>query len=109
MHWLYMIGAIAFEVAGTTCMKLAAGFTRPIPSVLIFVFYAVSFTLLTLALKRLDVSVVYPLWSGIGTVTIAIIGVWWFGESLSWLKVASIGLILLGVVGLSIGRTQTGG
>ncbi len=109
MHWVYMIGAIAFEVAGTTCMKLAAGFTRPVPSVLIFVFYAVSFTLLTLALKRLDVSVVYPLWSGIGTVAIAIIGVWWFGEDLTWLKVASIALILLGVVGLSIGRADSTG
>lgn len=109
MHWLYMIGAIGFEVAGTTCMKLAEGFTRPLPSVLIFVFYAVSFTLLTLALKRLDVSVVYPLWSGVGTVAIAMIGVAWFGESLSWLKVASIALIILGVVGLSIGRAESGG
>lgn len=44
MHWVYMIGAIAFEVAGTVSMKLAAGFTKPVPSVLIFVFYAVSFT-----------------------------------------------------------------
>lgn len=109
MHWVLLIGAIGFEVAGTTCMKLAQGFTRPLPSVLIFVFYAVSFTLLTLALKRLDVSVVYPLWSGIGTVAIALIGVAWFGESLSWLKVASIALIVLGVVGLSLGRAETGG
>ncbi|MGC2854584.1 DMT family transporter [Novispirillum sp. DQ9] len=109
MHWLFMIGAIGFEVAGTTCMKLAEGFTRPLPSVLIFVFYAISFTLLTLALKRLDVSVVYPLWSGVGTVAIAVIGVAWFGESLSWLKVASIALIILGVVGLSIGRAESGG
>lgn len=107
MHWILLIGAIGFEVAGTTCMKLAQGFTKPLPSVLIFVFYAVSFTLLTLALKRLDVSVVYPLWSGIGTVAIAMIGVAWFGESLSWLKVASIALIVLGVIGLSIGRVET--
>lgn len=54
-------------------------------------------------------SVVYPLWSGIGTVSIAIIGVWWFGEDLTWLKVASIALILLGVVGLSIGRADSAG
>lgn len=107
MHWLYMIGAIAFEIAGTTSMKLAEGFTRPLPSVLIFVFYAISFALLTLALKKLDVSVVYPLWSGIGTVAIAIIGVWYFGESLTWIKTASIGLIVLGVVGLTIGPTAS--
>lgn len=109
MQWVLLLGAIGFEVAGTTCMKLAQGFTRPLPSVLIFVFYGVSFTLLTLALKRLDVSVVYPLWSGVGTVAIALIGVAWFGESLTWLKVASIALIVAGVVGLSIGRVETGG
>lgn len=107
MHWLYIIGAIAFEIAGTTSMKLAEGFTRPLPSVLIFVFYGVSFALLTLALRKLDVSVVYPLWSGIGTVAIAIIGVWYFGEALTWVKTASIGLIVLGVVGLSIGPTAS--
>lgn len=109
MHWLLLAAAILFEVAGTTCMKLAEGFTRPVPSVLIFVFYAVSFGLLTVALKRLDVSVVYPIWSGVGTTIIAVIGVWWFGEELTWLKTASVALVILGVVGLSVGKTATGG
>lgn len=104
MHWLQLIGAILFEVAGTTSMKLSNGFTRFWPSVALFAFYAVSFTLMTLALKRLGVSVVYPIWSGVGTVVIAIIGVYWFNEPLTWLKTISIAFVILGVVGLSIGK-----
>jgi len=109
MAWVYLVAAIAFEVAGTTCMKLAEGFTRLVPSVLIFVFYAISFTFLTLALKRLDVSVAYAVWSGLGTVAIAVIGVAAFGEALTWLKTVSIALVIAGVIGLTVGKTATGG
>ena len=55
-HWLFLSGAILFEVAGTISMKLSDGFTRPIPSVLIFVFYIVSFVALTFALEKIEVS-----------------------------------------------------
>lgn len=106
MHWLYLIGAIGFEVAGTISMKLAEGFTRPVPSVLIFLFYALAFTMLTLALKRLEVSFIYPVWSGVGTLAIALIGWVWFGESMTWLKAASVALIIAGVVGLSVGHPK---
>ncbi len=108
MPWLLLLAAILFEVAGTTSMKLADGFTRPLPSLLIFVFYAVSFVLMTYVLKSIDVSVTYPIWSGIGTLAIALIGMAWFGEQMTWLKAASIGLIVLGVVGLTAGKTATG-
>lgn len=101
--WLMLVGAILFEVAGTTCMKLSEGFTRPLPSVLIFVFYGVAFTLLTLALKKIDVSVAYAVWSAIGTAVIAGIGIVWFEEPLTALKVASLLLIIAGVVGLNLG------
>jgi small multidrug resistance pump len=101
--WLMLVGAILFEVAGTTCMKLSEGFTRPLPSALIFVFYGMAFTLLTLALKKIDVSVAYAVWSAIGTAVIAGIGIVWFEEPLTALKVASLLLIIAGVVGLNIG------
>ena len=58
-YWLCLTGAIVLEVAGTTAMKLSEGFTKPLLSILIFIFYAVAFTLLTLALKRIDISVAY--------------------------------------------------
>ncbi|MBD2102230.1 multidrug efflux SMR transporter [Leptolyngbya sp. FACHB-261] len=103
MSWLYLVLAIVLEVSGTTCMKLSQGFTRFWPSVLIFVFYGLCFSCLTLALKRIDVSVAYAVWSGLGTALIAAIGVLWFREPLTSLKVASVGLIILGVLGLNLG------
>jgi len=102
MHWLFLAGAIIFEVAGTTSMKLSQGFTRVTPSILIFVFYAVSFVSLTFAVKKIDMSVSYAIWSGIGTALIAIIGVYFFKESMTMLKVASIILIIIGVTGLNL-------
>jgi small multidrug resistance pump len=102
MTWIYLVLAILLEVSGTTCMKLSEGFTRLAPSVLLFVFYALSFGMLTLALKKLDVSVAYAVWSGVGTALIAAIGVFWFKEPVTALKLISLGLIILGVIGLNL-------
>jgi small multidrug resistance pump len=103
MQWIYLVLAIVAEVAGTTCMKLSEGFTRALPSTLLFVFYGLSFALLTLALKRLDVSVAYAVWSGVGTALIAVIGLFWFREPMTILKMVSLALIVAGVVGLNLG------
>ena len=102
MTWLYLTLAILLEVSGTTCMKLSEGFTKVVPSTLLFVFYIMSFGMLTMALKRLDVSVAYAVWSGMGTALIATIGVLWFKEPVTALKLISLGLIILGVVGLNL-------
>jgi small multidrug resistance pump len=100
MHWLYLAVAILLEVAGTTSMKLSDGLTRLLPSILIFVFYAISFTALSLALKKIPVSIAYAIWSGAGTALIAAIGIIYFRETLSFIKLAYIGLIVIGVMGL---------
>lgn len=102
MHWFYLAGAILFEVAGTTAMKLSLGFTRLLPSVLIFVFYAISFVALTFAVRKIDMSVSYAIWSGVGTALIALIGVYVFKESMTPLKIASMVLIIIGVIGLNM-------
>ncbi|MBU7582592.1 MAG: multidrug efflux SMR transporter [Nostoc sp. TH1S01] len=99
--WIYLIAAILFEVAGTTSMKLSEGFTRIIPSVLIFVCYGICFSFLTLALKKIEVSIAYSVWSGLGTTVIATIGVIWFRESMSVVKFLSIALIIIGVIGVN--------
>ncbi|MEH1999214.1 MAG: multidrug efflux SMR transporter [Nostoc sp.] len=99
--WIYLIAAILFEVSGTTCMKLSQGFTKIVPSVLIFVFYGLCFSFLTLALKRLEVSVAYSVWAGLGTILIAIIGIIWFRESATFIKLMSIALIIMGVIGIN--------
>jgi len=104
--WLYLTGAILLEVAGTSCMKLSEGFSRLIPSVLIFIFYALSFVGLTIALKKIDVGIAYAVWAGIGTALIAVIGVLYFEETLTLVKALSILLIILGVVGLNLGGVK---
>lgn len=101
IYWLSLGGAILLEVAGTTSMKLSYGFTRPLPSVLLFVFYAMSFALMTIAIKKIDMSISYAIWSGVGTALIAVIGIGWFKEPLTALKIVSIVLIVAGVLGLN--------
>jgi small multidrug resistance pump len=89
-------------VAGTTSIKLSEGFTRVLPSVAIFVFYGLSLGMLTLALKQIDLSFAYAVWSGVGMALIATVGILWFSEPMGALKVVSLGLIALGVVGLHL-------
>jgi small multidrug resistance pump len=103
IYWLALSGAIVLEVAGTTSMKLSQGFSRPLPSVLLFGFYGMSFTLMTFAVKKIDMSVSYAIWSGVGTSLIALIGFGWFKEPMTTLKIVSIVLIVAGVLGLNAG------
>jgi small multidrug resistance pump len=98
--WTLLAIAITFEVMGTTCMKLSHGFTRPVPSVAMFVFYALAFTCNTMAIKTIDLSISYAVWSGVGTIATACIGIFFFKEAATALKMVSISLILAGVFGL---------
>lgn len=100
--WIFLILAILFEVAGTTSMKLSEGFSRLIPSILLFVFYAASFVAVTFALEKIDISVAYAVWSGVGTALITIVGILFFRETVTVLKIVSIILIIIGVVGLNL-------
>ena len=102
MSYLYLLLAISCEVAGTTCMKLSESFTRPIPSVLMFLLYGVSLALLTLALKGIPVGVAYAVWAGLGTGVIAVIATIAFHEPLTASKVVCLALIIAGVVGLNL-------
>ena len=101
-YWVALAGAIVLEVSGTVSMKLSDGFTKIIPSILIFVFYTGSFAVLTYALKKIDVSLAYAIWAGSGTALIAVIGIMYFKEPLTVLKMFSIFLIVAGVVGLNL-------
>lgn len=105
--WAVLSVAIVLEVAGTICMRLSDGFARLTPSVLIFVFYAASFALNTLIIRTLGLSVVYAVWSGVGTVLTAAIGFLYFKEPATAMKLVCIGLIVIGVIGLH-GASRTG-
>ncbi|WP_270172697.1 DMT family transporter [Paenibacillus sp. SYP-B4298] len=102
MQWIYLGLAIIFEVAGTTSMKLSDGFTNLVPSILLLVLYLTSLVFLTLALKRIEVSVAYAVWSGMGIVIISVMGLFYFNEQLSLAKVIAILLIIIGVVTLNL-------
>lgn len=100
--WIWLALAILFEVAGTTFLKISDGFNKTLPSVFTFVFYAISFSFLACALRKIDVGVAYAIWSGLGTALIAGIGFLYFGESLTLIKVISLILIIAGVIGLNL-------
>ena len=100
MAWVILFIGIVLEVVGTTSMKLSEGMTRPVYTVGMFVCYGLSLAAIALAPKQLEVSLVYAIWAGLGTALIAAIGVIWFQEPLTALKLVSIGLIIAGVVGL---------
>ena len=101
MSWVYLALAIITEIAGTISMKLSEGFTKTFPSVMIFVAYGLSMIFTNLAIKKIDIGVVYTIWSGVGTGAIAIIGYLWFKEQMPPLKIVSMLLIVAGVIGLS--------
>jgi len=100
--WIYLIAAIVFEVAGTTAMKISEGFTKVMPSIAMAIFYILSLTALTFALKRFDVSMAYAIWSGVGTALITAVGFYFFKEEMTPMRLVSIGLIIFGVVGLHL-------
>mmetsp|Transcript_25347 Transcript_25347/g.31234 ORF Transcript_25347/g.31234 Transcript_25347/m.31234 type:complete len:163 (-) Transcript_25347:446-934(-) len=104
--WLILLAAILLEVMGTTCMKLSEGFTKLLPSVAIYIFYAASFTLFPSALNYggvgIDLSTAYGVWSGLGTTLTSIIGFIYFGDSLSWTKTMALTSIIVGCITLKI-------
>ena len=98
----FLLAAICSEVIGTTCMKLSQGFTRIVPSVLMGLAYLTSLSMLTFALRHIEVSVAYAIWSGVGTLLISAIGVFAFQESFTLTKAISMVLVIAGVVGLNL-------
>ena len=101
MTALMLAAAIATEVVATVALKASDGFSRPVPSAIVVAGYLLSFWLLALVLKHLSVGTTYAIWSAAGTAAVALIGIAMYGEAASTLKLASLGLIVLGVIGLN--------
>jgi len=106
MNWLYLGLAIVSEVCGTTFMKLSDGMTKLKFSVLMLVFYILSLSMLSLALKKIEIGVAYAIWSGIGIALITIVGIIFFKESISVSKIVFISFILVGAIGLNLFGTS---
>jgi small multidrug resistance pump len=98
----YLLVAIVFGVLGTVSMKMSHGFQRLRPSLFLVLFYAVSFVALTLAVQSVDVSIIYAIWSGIGTLLVAILSVFLFQEYFSPQKMLALLCIIVGVVGIHL-------
>lgn len=100
--WLILIVAIAGEVFATSCLKATAGLTRWQPLAGVVVGYAVAFVLLARTMKVLPVGIIYAIWSGAGTIGIALIGVYLFRESLPPMAWAGIVMVIVGCVMLNL-------
>ncbi|TAL06566.1 MAG: multidrug efflux SMR transporter [Porticoccaceae bacterium] len=109
MHWLYLALAIAAEVVATSALKTAAGFTRPLPSLLVVLGYGVAFYCLSLSLKVVPVGVAYAIWSGVGTALIAVIGWVLFGQTLDVAALIGLALIVAGIAVLQVFSHSLGG
>jgi small multidrug resistance pump len=102
MQWIYLILAIIFEITSTTLMKMSNGFTKILPTVGTFLGYIICFTCLSMALKNIDVGIAYAIWAAVGITIMTVIGILFFKESISVLKILSILFIVLGVIGLNL-------
>ena len=96
--YLFLVGAIFFEVAGTMLLPVSQNFTKVIPTTLLAIFYICALYLLTLVVNKLPIAIVYATWSGLGIFTIAILGYIFFSQTLSWQSIVGLFLIVIGVI-----------
>ena len=102
MVWVYLVLAGLLEISWAIGLKYADGFTRLIPSIITIPGLLASVLLLGLAMRELPVGTAYAIWTGIGTVGAAILGMILFQEPATALRLGSIGLIVAGIVGLKL-------
>lgn len=102
MSWIILFFAGLFEVGWAIGLKYTDGFTRPLPTVLTVAAMAVSLGLLGLAMKELPLGTAYAIWTGVGAVGTVVAGIILFGESMALMRLASVALIIIGLVGLKV-------
>lgn len=100
--WLLLTGAIACEVIATSALKASAGFTRLAPTLLVVGGYGAAFWLLSLTLRSIPVGMAYAIWSGLGTVLIALVGWWLYGQRLDAAAITGMALIVAGVLVMNL-------
>lgn len=104
MQWIFLAVAIAMEVTATTFLKLSEGFTKLLPSVVVVIGYIGAFYLLSQALVRgMQIGVAYGVWASVGVALIAVVGVVFLGESMTWVQAVGIALVIAGVMALEFG------
>ena len=96
--YIFLVGAIFFEVAGTMLLPASQNFTKLVPTVSLSIFYLSAFYLLTFVVNKLPIAIVYATWSGLGIFTIAIMGYIFFKQTLAWQAILGLFLIVVGVI-----------
>jgi quaternary ammonium compound-resistance protein SugE len=102
MAWAYLTVAGLFEIGWAIGLKYSDGFSKPVPSLLTVVAMAFSIWLLSIAMRTIPVGTAYAVWTGIGAVGVAILGMVLFGESREVLRVICLFLIIAGIIGLKL-------
>lgn len=102
MSWIILLLAGLFEVGWAIGLKYTEGFTRPLPTLLTVSAMLVSLGLLGLAMKELPLGTAYAIWTGVGAVGTVIAGIILFGESMALMRLASVALIITGLIGLKM-------
>ena len=102
MSWLYLVIAGLFECGWAIGLKYTEGFSKPIPTVLTVIAMVISFWLLSIAMKTIPVGTAYAIWTGIGAVGVAIMGMFLFNESKDILRILCLLLIVTGIIGLKL-------
>lgn len=100
--WIFLFIAILGEVVATASLKLSEGFTKLIPSVVVVIGYVIAFYCLSLTLKSIPLGIAYALWSGLGIVTVSILGWLIFGQKLDSWGLLGMLLIICGVLVLNL-------
>tara|TARA_Y100000591_G_scaffold323981_1_gene342665 strand:- start:1236 stop:1568 length:333 start_codon:yes stop_codon:yes gene_type:complete len=96
--YTFLFIAIFCEVAGTMLLPVSQNFTKIIPTIFLTIFYLVSFYLMTFVMDKLPIAIVYASWSGLGVFTIAILGYFFFKQTLTWQAILGLFLIVIGVI-----------
>ncbi|APC18082.1 QacE family quaternary ammonium compound efflux SMR transporter [Pseudomonas frederiksbergensis] len=102
MPWIILFFAGLFEVGWAVGLKYTDGFSRPLPTVLTVGAMVISLGLLGLAMKDLPLGTAYAIWTGVGAVGTVIAGIILFGESMALFRLASVALIIVGLIGLKV-------
>jgi quaternary ammonium compound-resistance protein SugE len=102
VSWIILFFAGLFEVGWAVGLKYTDGFSRPLPTALTVAAMAISLGLLGLAMKELPLGTAYAIWTGVGAVGTVIAGIILFGESMALFRLASVALIITGLVGLKV-------
>lgn len=102
VSWFLIAASVLAEVLGTIALRYADGFTRPLPSLTVVLSYSAAIWLMSLAVRHLEVGLTYAVWAGTGMALTAVIGILWFAESASFLRVSGLVTIILGVILLNL-------